>query len=324
MDGRGRLLRSLRALNIGFAPAAMAYAGALPVSEALSVRQIIPPARQPRRGLRHIILARLAGPGTGACFSLALLAAAGASGAVKGGHYAAFVAAEGEPADILAKALGFSIKAVTIAGKRELKEQDILAVAGIGPRNSLLFLDVAKIRERLKRLPLVKEAAVTKLYPDRLLIEIEERQPFALWQCDGQVRIVAADGVPVAAMRDQRFIHLPLVVGAGANEKLDQYLALLETAGDLRERIVAGVLVAGRRWTLKTANGIDVLLPEMDPEAALARLVDLQRTAHVLDKDILSLDFRQPGWVVARLAQEAAAERAAMLPSKTKAKGGRT
>jgi len=314
----------LRAVTIGFAPAAMAYAGALPAPKIRSARQIMPPARQRRPGLRHKILARLAGPGAGACFSLALLAAAGAAGAVKGGHYAAFVAAEGEPADVLAKALGFSIKAVTIAGERELKEQDILGVARIGPRNSLLFLDVAKIRERLKQLPLVKEAAVTKLYPDRLLIEIEERQPFALWQCDGQVRIVAADGVPVAAMRDQRFIHLPLVVGAGANEKLGQYLALLETAGDLRERIVAGVLVAGRRWTLKTANGIDVLLPEMEPGAALARLVDLQRTSHALDKDILSLDLRQPGRVVARLAQEAAAERAAMLPSKTKAKGGRT
>lgn len=324
MDGRGRLLRSLRAVTIGFPPAALAYAGAVPVPEPLSPRQIMPPARQPRRGLRHKILAKLAGPGTGACFSLALLAAAGAAGAVKGGHYAAFVARQGEPSDILAKALGFSIKAVTIAGERELKEQDILTVAGIGPRNSLLFLDVANIRERLKQLPLVKEAAITKLYPDRLLIEIEERQPFALWQCDGQVQIVAADGVPLAAMRDQRFIHLPLVVGAGANAKLDQYLALLETAGDLRERIVAGVLVAGRRWTLKTANGIDVLLPEMEPEAALARLVDLQRTSHVLDKDILSLDLRQSGLVVARLAAEAAAERAAMLTSKNKVKGGRT
>ena len=88
--------------------------------------------------------------------------------------------------------------------------------------------------------------------------------------------------------------------------------------------MVAGVLVAGRRWTLKTASGIDVLLPEMEPAAALARLVDLQRTSHVLDKDILSLDFRQSGRVVARLSEEAAAARAGMLASKTKAKGGRT
>jgi cell division protein FtsQ len=282
----------------------------------------MPPARQKRLGLRHKILNRLAGPGTGACLSLSLLAAVGGYGAVKGGHYAAFVAAQGQPADLVAKALGFSIKSVTISGERELKEQDLLTLAGIGPRNSLLFLDVAKIRERLQQLPLVKEAAVTKLYPDRLLIEIEERQPFALWQCDGKVLIVAADGVPVAAMRDQRFIHLPLVVGAGANEKLSQYLALLDTAGDLRERIVAGVLVAKRRWTLKTANGIEILLPETEPEAALARLVELQQTSHILDKDLISLDLRQPSRLVARLTEEAAAERAETLPRKSKAKGG--
>ena len=282
----------------------------------------MPPARQKRLGLRHKILNRLAGPGTGACLSLSLLAAVGGYGAVKGGHYAAFVAAQGQPADLVAKALGFSIKSVTISGERELKEQDLLTLAGIGPRNSLLFLDVAKIRERLQQLPLVKEAAVTKLYPDRLLIEIEERQPFALWQCDGKVLIVAADGVPVAAMRDQRFIHLPLVVGAGANEKLSQYMALLDTAGDLRERIVAGVLVAKRRWTLKTANGIELLLPETEPEAALARLVELQQTSHILDKDLISLDLRQPSRLVARLTEEAAAERAETLPRKSKAKGG--
>ena len=230
--------------------------------------------------------------------------------------------AHGQPADIAAKALGFSIKAVTISGERELKEQDLLAIAGISDRNSLLFLDVAKIRERLQQLPLVKETVVTKLYPDRLLIEIEERAPFALWQSNGDVRIVAADGVPVATMRDQRFIHLPLVVGAGANEKLSQYLALLDAAGDLRDRIVAGVLVAQRRWTLKTANGVDILLPEREPEAALARLMDLQRTAHILDRDLISLDLRQSGRLVARLTEEAAADRAGTLPNKTKPKGG--
>jgi cell division protein FtsQ len=274
--------------------------------------------------LLNKFLALLAWQGMGTCFSVAVLAAAGAYGAVKGGHYAAFVAAEGEPADILAKALGFSIKAVTISGERELKEKDLLAVAGIGPRNSLLFLDAAKVRDRLKGLALVKEAAVTKLYPGRVLIEIEERQPSALWQIDGQVKIVAEDGVPLGPMRDGRFTHLPFVAGPGANEKLSQYVALLEAAGDLREKITAGIRVGGRRWTLRTSNGIDILLPEIAPEAAVARLAELQRSYHVLDKDILSLDLRQPGRLAVRLTEEAAAERAAALASKTKAKGGRT
>jgi len=308
-----------------FASASLAYAGALSLREAEGLRvKIRPRARKSRFGLRDRILARLAGPGVSVIFAGAVLLSTGVYGAVKGGHYEAFKAAQGAPADIIAKAFGFGIEAVTIAGESELAESDILAVADIGPRNSLLFLDVARVRERLQALPLVKDVSVTKLYPDRLLIEVEERQPSALWQKNGHVEIIAADGMPLDAMRDQRFIHLPLVVGAGANERLGEYLALLEAAGDQRDRIRAGVLVAQRRWTLKTTNGVDILLPESEPAAALASFVQLQRDSHILDKDVLSLDLRQPGRVVARLTEDAAAVRAESNAHKTKSKGGPT
>lgn len=283
-----------------------------------------PLARRPRPGWRHRILARLGGPGAGALFAAALFISTGVFGAVKGGHYDAFVAAHGAPADLVAKAFGFGIEAVTIAGESELSEAAILAAAGISPHNSLLFLDVAKIRESLQKIALIKEVSVTKLYPDRLLIEVEERQPFALWQKDGLVNIVAADGMPIDAMHDQRFVDLPFVVGAGANERLGEYLALLEAAGELRERIRAGVLVAGRRWTLKTTNGIDILLPETDPAPALASLAQLQQRSRILDKDLLSLDLRQPGRLIARLTEDGAAARAELIAHKPKSKGGQT
>ncbi|HMF06758.1 MAG TPA: FtsQ-type POTRA domain-containing protein [Methylocella sp.] len=284
----------------------------------------MPPVRRPRSSLTQKILDRLATPGAAAALSVALLSATGVYGAIKGGHYAAFVARQGEPADVIAKSLGFSINAVTISGAHELKEQNILSISGIGPRNSLLFLDAAKIRANLKLLPIVKEASITKLYPDRLLIEIEERVPFALWQNDGALRIVAEDGVVLGSIQDRRFVHLPFVAGDGANEKIGEYLALLEAAGDLRERILAGVRVASRRWTLKLTNGIDILLPERDAEAAMARLADLQRVHHILDKDVLSLDLRQPDRVAARLSEEAAAARVMALARMAKPKGGRT
>jgi cell division protein FtsQ len=323
MDGRGRLLRSLNAGNIGFPQGALASAGAA-IGPAIfsQTAKAIPPMRTPRRGLLKKILDRLPRP-SAAALSLALLASVGAYGGIKGGHYAAFVAQYGEPADLLANSLGFSIKAVTISGAHELKEQDLLAISGIGPRNSLLFLDAAKIRANLKRLPLVKEASVTKLYPGRLLIEIEERVPFALWQEGGELRIVAEDGVALGLIKDRRFVHLPFVAGAGANERIGEYMALLDAAGDLRERIFAGVRVASRRWTLKLTNGIDVLLPEKDAGAAMARLVELQRVYHLLDKDVLSLDLRQSDRLMARLSQESAAARAAASAHTANAKGRR-
>ncbi|WP_244395953.1 cell division protein FtsQ/DivIB [Beijerinckia indica] len=255
--------------------------------------------------------------------ALSFLGAVGLYGAIKGGEYAAFVAEYGEPQDLAAKAMGFGIKAVTIAGTRELSEDEILAQAGIGTRNSLLFLDVAAVRANLLNLALVKSVSVSKLFPNRLLIEVEERQPFALWQKDGKVQVVARDGKSIDWLRDDRFLRLPLVTGDGANNKLDEYLGLLDAAGDLREQIRAGIYVANRRWTLSMRNGVEVLLPEDDPKAAVAALVTLQRQSHVLDKDVISLDFRQPGRMVAHLSAEAAAERAEMLAHKTaKKKGG--
>jgi cell division protein FtsQ len=324
MDDRGRLLRSLNAGNIGFPRAALSPAGASIDPAVLSLPAgFMSPVRMMRQDLSMKILNCLPRPGA-AAFSLALLSAVGVYGAIKGGHYAAFVARHGEPSDLLAKNLGFSIEAVTISGAHELKEQDLLAISGIGPRNSLLFLDAAKTRTNLKLLPRVKEATVTKLYPNRLLIEIEERAPFALWQNDGELRIVAEDGVALGLVQDRRFVHLPFVAGDGANEKIGEYMALLKVAGDLRERIFAGVRVASRRWTLKLTNGIDVLLPERDAGAALARLVEIQRIHHILDKDVLSLDLRQPDRIVARLSEEAAAARATALARTANAKGGRT
>jgi cell division protein FtsQ len=268
------------------------------------------------------LLMLLTARGTGAVIALALLCGVGLYGAMLGGQYAAFTASEGGVPDFLARTFGFGIKGVTISGARELSDQQILDVVGIGHTNSLLFLDVAKLREKLVSLPLVKDASVSKLYPNRVMIEIEERQPFALWQKDGAVKIIAADGMSITALNEARFVMLPLVVGDGANTRVADYFALLNAAGDLRPRIKAAILVAERRWTLKMTNGIEVLLPETGAIAAVAELVRLQRDFGVLDKDIVSLDLRFPGRLIARLPEETAPISADM--HKPSSKGSQT
>lgn len=333
MDGGGRLLRSLSGWTAALAGS---HAGGAPLAVAAGIDPFAFPAlpqtapqlpRHRRRhrhpighGLERIVASRL----FGTALVVGLLAAVGGYGAVRGGEYDAFCAAQGTLPDILAKALGFPIKAVTITGARELGEGEILKLAGVGPRNSLLFLNVADVRARLKAVPLIKEASVSKLYPNRLLVEIEERQPAALWQKDGAVAIVAADGTPIDDMRDPHFEHLPLVVGADANAHLAEYLNILDASGDLRERIRAGLYVAGRRWTVKTLGGLEIALPERDPAEAIARLGALEHEGRILEKDILSLDLRIPGRVVARLTPDAAAARAEMLAKKSKKKGATT
>ncbi len=187
-------------------------------------------------------------------------------------------------------------------------------------RNSLPYLDAEGMRTRLRSMPMVRDAEVRKLYPSRLAITIVERQPYALWQKDGQISIVSADGVPIDTLHDKRYATLPLIVGDGANERLEQYRKIVEAAGDLGARIKAGVFVSRRRWSLFTTDGVEIRLPELGPEAAVQRLVQMQRDYRILDKDIVALDLRVAGRLEVQLSNEAASARLDNLTRKTKGK----
>jgi cell division protein FtsQ len=305
MDGGRRLLQPVKEV-FATPPSLPAYLLASDRGLPITAMSGAPRRRRMERGplpVRLLVLLTARGAGVG--IALVLLAAIGLYGTMLGGQYAAFIRTEGTIPDFLARTAGFGINAVTIAGAHELSETQILDAAGIRRTNSLLFLDVAKLRDRLIALPLVKDASVSKLYPNRVMIEIDERRPYALWQKDGAVKIIAADGTPITTLDETHFTELPFVVGDGANARIEEYFALLDAAGDLRKRIKAGILVAERRWTLKMNNGIEVALPEMGAAAALAELARLQRKYGVLDKNIVALDLRFPGRLIARVPEPA-------------------
>ncbi len=239
--------------------------------------------------------------------TFAVLLAAAGLGAARGGYLDAFVASHGGVGDFVARKLGFGVDVVTVSGAVHLSEPRILETAGIGAKDSLPFFDVAAARNRLEADPLVKQASVRKLYPNQIVVDIVERTPYGLWQKDGQVRAVAADGAPIDDVHDGRYADLPFVVGEGANARIKEFVALLDAMDELKPRVEAGVLVDQRRWNLKLKSGVDIKLPETDPQSAVATLLRLQRQSRLLERDILALDFRTPGRMFVRLSQEAAA-----------------
>ena len=58
-------------------------------------------------------------------------------------------------------------------------------------------------------------------------------------------------------------------------------------------------------------SGVDVKLPETDPQARDRRAAALAARVARPRKDVLALDFRAPGRVFVRLTEEAAAAREA-------------
>jgi cell division protein FtsQ len=257
--------------------------------------------------------------GAGPVAAIVLLAASVGYGVVKGGHAGDIVAQVQDLCDTAANAAGFRISEIALAGEHQVSREEILSLAGIGGRSSLLFLDAGHARARLMTDPWIAEATVLKLYPGRLRIGIKERQAFALWQKDGRVSLIAADGTVLEPTMPPRFSGLPLVVGQGAEQAAEPFLALVARYPDIAKRVAAAVLVAERRWNLHLKDGVEVLLPEIAPERALQTLVELDRDKKLLSRDIVAVDLRLADRVTVRQSDAAAAARDEVLKAAEKA-----
>jgi cell division protein FtsQ len=258
----------------------------------------------------------------GVAATIILLLASLGFGVAKGDHADQMVTALSDARNAAANAVGFRITNVAITGRKQLTQDEVLAIGGVTGRSSLLFLDAETVRDKLKASPWIADATVLKLYPGQLQIDIVERKAFALWQQDGSLSVIAEDGAVLEPWVSRRFTSLPLVVGKGAQAKAKDFLALLAQYPQVRSAVKAIVLVGERRWNLRLADGLDVRLPETGLEDSLALLSRLDQNDHLFSRDITAIDLRLRDRVTVRLSDDAAKARDDLLKKSTKPKGG--
>jgi cell division protein FtsQ len=258
----------------------------------------------------------------GLAATLLLLVASAGLGIVKGGHYDNFVAAVADARNALANSAGFRITTVAINGRKQLSQDEILAVGGVNGRSSLLFLDAVAVRDRLKGNPWIADATVIKYYPSGLEIDIVERTAFALWQQNGKLSVIADDGAVLEPYVSRRFLLLPLVVGKGAETHARDFLALLARYPQVNSVTKAAIYVGERRWNLRTKDGLDIRLPENDVGNALATLSRLDKEDRLFSRDIVAIDMRLPDRLTVQLSDDAAKAREDLLKKAVKKKPG--
>ena len=310
MDGAGRSARSLRSPGPQTDLKAAAIGAVILLRERLSLRRAAKSSleREPPHWLIDLIeryVPRRAGI---AATVLILLGSAGL-GVVKGGHLDNLTSALSDTRNAIANSAGFRIISVAINGRKQLTQDEVLASGGVNGRSSLLFLDAAAVRDKLKANPWIAEATVLKLYPGQLQIDIVERSAFALWQQDGRLSVIADDGAVLEPYVARRFFSLPLVVGKGAETRARDFLALLARYPQVSSVTKAAIFVGERRWNLRLKDGLDVKLPENDVGNALASLSKLDREERLFSRDIVAVDMRLPDRLTVQLSDDAARAR---------------
>ena len=124
---------------------------------------------------------------------------------------------------------------------------------------SFFATDLSEIKEKLEQRPWVESAAVKRVWPDRLAIEIREKKPLAYWS-DG--RLVSRKGEVFAPANPEVAGKLPVL--SGPDERVMDVIRMAQRMSDTLGEYglgFAGLSLEQRgAWTLTLSNGIEVVL----------------------------------------------------------------
>ena len=180
------------------------------------------------------------------------------------------------------------------------------------------LVDLDGTRERLLRLPWIREARVSRRLPDTLVVEVIERVPVAVWQQQGRFHLVDAEGVVLEPV-GSAMPNLVRLIGPEANRRYASLNALLGAAPRLRPMITDATWVGQRRWDLHFQGGETLSLPEGEAEArrAIERFAQLDQRDSLLGRGFARIDMRDPRRAYIRISREPGARvpEAAPAPS---------
>jgi cell division protein FtsQ len=201
---------------------------------------------------------------------------------------------------------GFKVRRIEQKGINRLNPMQIYRVADDQLEQAMPLVDLAGTRARLLRYGWVKDARVSRRYPDTLVVDIVERTPAAIWQHNRQLALIDRDGVVLEPVKLEAMPNLPLVIGPGANHHATELNQLVEAAPELKPLMGGATWIGGRRWDIRFHSGETLALPEGPGKAAraLVRFAEMDRKSQLLGRGFARFDMRVPGKLIVRVSRQ--------------------
>jgi cell division protein FtsQ len=184
------------------------------------------------------------------------------------------------------------VRSVVVTGTHLVPATEVIAAAGVQPGTPLIRVNTAQVAARVETISQVRSAAVSKSWPDRLVIAVRERTPAVAVSAPGRgYALVDPAGVVVRWAAD-RPAGLPLYRSAasltglrGAPGLAAAAAVLGELPAGLRGSVNSVTAPAPDQVTLQLSGRVTVLWGGTDRAAAKAEeLAILMKThAHYYD-----------------------------------------
>lgn len=175
--------------------------------------------------------------------------------------------------------MGFTVERIDVTGEGRLNEADVRAAVGIYEGDYFFGADLRRAQSNTESLPWVDRAVVRRLWPNRIVVQLVETSPYALYQKDGQLHLTAHDGEIIAPYNPDAGdlpSGLRLFIGADAaihaqaiSETLMRHPSVWADT-DVLTRYPSG------RWDVTFQDGRVLRLPLTNMDRALRRFTALK------------------------------------------------
>lgn len=122
-----------------------------------------------------------------------------------------------------------------------------------------LSVDLSAMQQALEQLPWVDQARVSRIWPDRLKVEVVEQQPIARW---GEQQWLNSRGQVFRGVTREPEAGMPRLLGPeGSQEQvMQQYWSLTRVLRPMGYSIARLEMKARGSWFVTTSDGLELLL----------------------------------------------------------------
>jgi cell division protein FtsQ len=191
----------------------------------------------------------------------------------------------------------FRVRSVVITGNEHLTDDELKGMAGIGADENLFRISSSRMSSKLAASPWIRSVAVRKEFPDSLLIQISEAEPFALLDMRGKLFIVDDKGTMLEELRNIAVPFLPVILSNPYQEK-EAFLEAITLAKAIKKTGLTArkdrIEIISHKPQEMSVNldGVVVKVGAGEYEDKLARLADIEQEIKRRNISVDYIDLR--------------------------------
>lgn len=187
---------------------------------------------------------------------------------------------------------GFSLENVVIAGQKNIPNSEIVKSLNADVGTPIFTIDLNNSLNELSQNGWVKNVILQRKLPDTIIVNLEEREPIALWQHKKQLFVIDRDGEIIKNSSPEKFRNFIYVVGDDANVYATELIDSLSKHPGLAGKVIYAVRFGQRRWDLKLEENITVRMPQHDFAEAYDYLIRLYEEKRLFGAKLKNIDLR--------------------------------